>query len=371
MNASAPPVVIGRDKLVEFCRDIMTAAGIAGDEARRIVERLVGANLTGHDSHGIGRVPRYVQMLEQGLVLAGRSVTVVRQSEAHLLLDGNGGFGQVIGEEAVIRGCDHAAVHGASVVGLSNTGHLGRIGDWAELAAERGYISIHMVSVRGRSLVAPFGGIDRRLSTAPFCVGVPQSGAPPLILDFATSMVSEGKALVAASGGPPLPSGALVSAAGLPSNDPVDLYGATLADRVPNASMGGGALAAFGAHKGAGLSFMIEILAGALTGTGVNRTLNDETEKPFRNSMLSIYLDPDRFAGREFVESQARDFAAYLHSSRAAAGHEGVLVPGEIENRKRADRLAIGIPLPRITWEALAALGKEKGVAVPELVENR
>ena len=355
-------VIINHADLTQLSTDILVAANVSRNEAERVAARLVGADLTDHSSHGVGRLPRYVQMLEQGLVFAGRTISIVTQSEAHLVLDGNAGFGQAIGEDAVRAGCAHAARHGVAVVGLRNSGHLGRIGDWAEMAAEAGYVSIHMVSVRGRSLVAPYGGIDRRLATSPFAAGVPITGSAPLVLDFATSAVSEGKALMAAKGGTPLPPGSLISPEGLPSHDPSDLYGSTVNEPVPNASIGSGALAAFGGHKGSGLSFMIEILAGALTGTGVNRTHFDGEEKPFRNGMLSIYLDPDRFAGRDYLESEARNWAVYLRSARPAVGHDAVLIPGEQETRHRANRIKNGVPLTGQAWQGLVRLAEGLGL---------
>jgi len=355
-------ILIPADVLAAFGGHILAAAGCSDDEGRRIADRLVAANLTGHDSHGISRIPRYVQHMGIGLVFPGRSVTTVRDDGNTLVLDGDSGFGQIVGEAAVALGCERAHAHGTAVVTLRNSGHLGRIGDWAEDAAARGLISIHMVSVRGRSLAAPFGGIDRRLATSPFCAGVPLSDDDPLVLDFATSRIAEGKALVGAVTGAARPAGSFVDAEGRPSADPADLYGATTSDPVPNASAGRGALAAFGDHKGSGLSIMIEVLAGALSGAGVSMTLADRMEAPFRNAMLSIYLDPDRFAGRAYVESEVRAWIAYVKSARPAAGHDDVLVPGEKERRLRAKRLRDGVPLADGIWRRLVDVAAQSGV---------
>lgn len=360
-------VRVAADDLATFGGRVLAAAGCSEDEGHRVAERLVGANLTGHESHGISRVPRYAKMIDQGLVFVGRSATVVRDDGHSLLLDGDSGFGQVIGEEAVAIGCERAATHGTAIVALRNSGHLGRVGDWAEQAAAQGLVSIHVVAVRGRSLVAPFGAIDRRLATSPFCAGAPLIGDDPLVLDFATSKIAEGKALMGAVGGLPMPPGSFVDAEGRPSTDPVDLYGETISDRVPNASMGPGALAAFGDHKGSGLSIMIEVLAGALSGSGVSRTLEDATEAPFRNSMLSIYLDPDRFIGRTAFDAQVKAWIAYLKSARPAPGHDEVLVPGEKERLLRTERLRDGVPLAAGVWERLCDTATELGVTeVPE-----
>ena len=186
-----------------------------------------------------------------------------------------------------------------------------------------------------------------------------------MIHDFATSTVAEGKALVAAQGGKPLPPGALVSGDGRLTDDPAELYGPTLGSAVPDASAGPGALTAFGGHKGSGLSILVEMLAGGLSGTGVNRTFLDREEVPFRNSMLSIYIDPERFAGRDFLAAQAEAFGAYIRSARPAQGHDAVLLPGEIEMRTLQQRRANGVPLPRGVWTKLAALASRLGVAEP------
>lgn len=361
-EASTATVLVPSADLAAYGARLLAAAGCSEAEARRVADRLVIANLTGHDSHGVARLPRYVAMIGEGKVVPDRTVRVVTDGGAFALLDAGYGFGQTVGEQAVEIGCARAMEHGVAVIGLANAGHLGRIGDWAELAAAAGLVSIHFVNVRGRSIVAPFGTADRRMATSPYCVGVPLTDAPPLILDFATSMVAEGKAMVAAAGGPPLPLGALVSADGQPSNDPADLYGPSVNDAAPDPSLGPGALAVFGGHKGSGMNFMIELLAGALTGSGVNRTLKDREVGPFANGMLSIYIDAERFAGRAAFEGQVRDYAAYVRSARPAPGFGEVMLPGDKERRLRAERERLGISLAPGTWQGLVELGRKLGV---------
>ncbi|MEZ5863673.1 MAG: malate/lactate/ureidoglycolate dehydrogenase [Geminicoccaceae bacterium] len=362
MTPSEQPLLIPAAGVADFGARLLAAGGCAADEARRVADRLIMANLTGHDSHGVARIPRYVGMIETGLVVPGQHVTVVNDGGSFVLLEGNAGFGQTLGEEAVAIGCERARDAGVAVVGLRNSGHLGRIGDWAEEAAAAGFISIHLVNARGRSIVAPFGTPDRRMSTSPFCIGVPWTNQPPLILDFATSTVAEGKVMVAAAGGPKLPEGALVSAEGLPTTDPAALYGPSVDSAAPDPALGDGAITVFGGHKGSGLNFMIEMLAGALTGGGVNRTLKEEDVKPFANGMLSIYLDPERFAGRAAFEAQVRDYAAYVRSARPAPGHKAVLLPGDKERGLKAERERDGLPLAAGTWRGLVELGERLGV---------
>ena len=203
-------MLIQADILSGFVRDIFLAAGCSDGESRRIADNLVDANLTGHDSHGVVRTARYLTWLKEGKLLPDRDISVVSDSGSLLILDGNFGYGQTVGPLAVQRGIDRAADLGVSIVALRHAGHLGRIGAFAEMAAEAGQVSVHFVNVAGSILVAPFGGTERRMSTAPVAIGVPVPGGQPVILDFATSLVAEGKILVAALGGKPLPGDALI-----------------------------------------------------------------------------------------------------------------------------------------------------------------
>ena len=181
-----------------------------------------------------------------------------------------------------------AASAGVAIIAVRNSGHIGRVGDWAEMAAEAGFVSVHFVNVAGSQLVAPFGGVDRRISTAPFTVGFPIDGGEPIILDFATSMVAEGKIMVAASGGKPLPPGVLIDHDGSLSNDPATLYGHGQDANLRGPRAGTGAIRAMGEHKGSGLALVCELLAGALTNSGCCGPDN----RPTANGMLSFYIDP-------------------------------------------------------------------------------
>jgi uncharacterized oxidoreductase len=218
-------VRIQAEAMQDLTAEIFVAAGCSAEESARIGRRLVMANLTGHDSHGVIRIPRYVQWMRDGTLVPGRTIAIVTESDSFAVVDGRHGFGQSVGTQAVELGIAKAKANGVAIVALRNAGHLGRIGDWAEMAVEAGLISIHFVNVAGSLLVAPFGGTERRMSTNPVCIGVPLSDRPPLILDFATALVAEGKVLVAASGGKALPAGALIGPDGVPSADPKTLYG--------------------------------------------------------------------------------------------------------------------------------------------------
>ncbi|MBE7203273.1 MAG: Ldh family oxidoreductase, partial [Parafilimonas terrae] len=276
---------ISADRLSDYVRDIFIREGCPEAEAERIGRFLVAANLTGHDSHGVVRVTRYVEWLRTGEVEAGRTPQIVTDAPSFALLDAQYGFGQTAGPFATDLGIAKAQESGVAIVALRHAGHLGRIGEWAERAAAAGLVSVHFVNVAGSLLVAPFGSVERRFSTAPFAAGFPVPGAEPIILDFATSAVAEGKVLVASRGGKPLPEGALIEPDGRLSADPATLFGPLDGVERDN-QRGAGAIRAFGEHKGSGLALMCELLAGALTGSG--------TAGPGRrricNGMLSIYV---------------------------------------------------------------------------------
>src|SRR5262245_23065915 len=194
-------VTIKAGPLAELVGAIFAKAGSSPAEAERIGKYLVSANLTGHDSHGVARVPRYLAWKRDGVVHADRQVMILTQTPVLAVVDGLNGFGQTVAPQAVAIGIDKCRGMGLSMVALRNAGHIGRVGDWAEMAAEAGLVSVHFVNASGSVLVAPFGGTERRLSTAPFCVGIPRRGEPPVVLDFATSIVAEGKVMVASQGG--------------------------------------------------------------------------------------------------------------------------------------------------------------------------
>ena len=350
--------------LQDYIGRIFEAAGCAPAEAERTTRHLLSANLTGHDSHGIIRVPRYVQWLQEGLVFAGRSITVVMESATHAVVDGNQGLGQTVAEQAVDLGIAKARAAGLSVIALRNAGHVGRIGGWAERAVEAGLVSIHFVNVGKGEIVAPYGGVQRRFGTNPICIGVPQPDAPPLLLDLATSIVAEGKVLVASNGGKPIPADALVTADGRPSGDPADFYGPLEGTRIRDPGNGNGALRAFGDHKGSGIAFMCEILAGCFCGSPTAGPLPDAKRGGIVNGMLSIYLDPNHFGATHFAET-ARDFAEYVRETNPIKPGAEVLTPGQPESRTRETRLHNGVPLQAETWASIQATGSSLGLPAP------
>jgi uncharacterized oxidoreductase len=361
--ADLPTHTIPVPVLLDFIAAIFVRIGCDAAEAERIARYLVNANLTGHDSHGVIRAPRYVEDVRSGRTIPGLSVTVVSESPTHAVLEGNNGFGQTVAPQAVDIGIAKAKKAGMAIVTLRHAAHIGRIGEWGEQAAEAGLVAIHFVNVENSLLVAPFGGKQRRYATNPVCIAIPPlAGRPMLLMDMATSVVAEGKVMVAANGGKPVPEGALIGTDGRLSSDPSTLYGPKVPGQPFSARNGQGAIRTMGEHKGSALSFMCEILGGLFTGGG---TAGPETGSArVCNGMLSIYLDPAHFGVHDLVE-KAMEYADYVKTSPTAEGVEEVLVPGEPEARNRAIREANGIPLQVDTWEHLCKIARELGVSIP------
>ncbi len=351
-------VTIKAKALEAFVADIFSAAGCSKEEGGRIGKYLVSANLSGHDSHGVVRVPRYASQKKNGTVVADVKVDVVIDTPVIAVIDGKYGFGQTVTPQAVRIGIDKAKKNGLSAVTLRNAGHIGRVGDWAEMAAAEGLVSVHFVNASGSVLVAPYGGVDRRFSTAPYCVGIPRPGQDPLILDFATSVVAEGKVLVASQGGKKVPDGALIGPDGKPSADPHLLYGDYTPTGPRDHSRGTGSIVAFGDHKGSGLAFMCEMLGGSFSGNGAT----DPKRGRFANGMLSFYLDPKVFDPAGFFPKDIAKYVAFVKGSRPAQPGGEILLPGEPEVRMRAKRLSEGVPLPDDTWAAIVETARSVGL---------
>lgn len=350
-------MLIAVEPLRRLVAEIFLHAGCPPDEAERVAHYLVKGNLTGHDSHGVIRVPRYVAWIEEGRLVPGRHVEVVLETPVIVVLEAGHGMGQTVGPEATRIGIAKARDQGLAAVALRNAGHLGRIGDFAEMAIEAGLVSIHFVNVYNSLLVAPFGGASRRLSTNPVAIGVPTGDDAPFVLDFATALVAEGKVLVAHQGGKPVPADALVDEEGRLTNDPRALYGDTHG-RYPDPTLGRGALRPFGEHKGSGLALACELLAGALTGSGVNTG----GQGTVHNGMLSIFLNPAHFGVADSFLEDVRRFIAWVKSARPVDPVEGVLIPGDKERRTEAERRAHGIPLSEDTWQAILATARRVGI---------
>lgn len=349
------------DQLHAYCTTVCRAMGSSDTEANLVADQLVLANLSGHDSHGIGMMPTYVDGVRGGRLKVNGHATIGRDSGSVLLVEGNRAFGQVAGYEATNFAIERARQTGVAVMGLRNSFHIGRIGHWGEQCARAGMVSIHFVNVAGHEpLVAPYGGAEPRFGTNPVCIAIPGTGdQPAALLDMATSVIAMGKARVAKLKGEEVPPGTLLDGEGRVTRDPSGMF------RRPRE----GALIAFGEHKGSGLAIMCELLGAALVG-GLTESPHWERDGSAINSMLEIVIDPDALSSRSGFASEAAAFLDYLRASGPREGFTEVLVPGEPELRARLAR-ATDVPVDDGTLAELRTAASKAGLdqaAIAELL---
>ncbi len=353
---------LSADDLTRRVRLLLQAAGSDEKVAQQVAANLVLANLSGHDSHGVGMAPRYVDAILEGRLNPKADAAVRVDAGALMGLDGQGGFGQWVGVQAMELAFARVRQFGCCVFTLAHAHHLGRIGHFAEMAAEHGWVSLHFVNVDARPVVAPAGGSDGRFGTNPICMGIPVGtpGSPDpsraFILDFATSRVAQGKMRVAHNEGRRVPEGYLIDAHGQPTTDPGVVV-------VPQADGRMGALKTFGEYKGFGLAVVAELLGGALSGGGTWHREADGRRAVF-NSMFCVVVDPVKLGTQDAFFAETRAFLDWLKQSPAAPGQPlGVQLPGEPERAARQERMAQGLRIDPATWQELVESAKKVNVA--------
>ncbi len=350
-------VSVQADALRAAVRAVCRAGGSDAREAGLVADNLVLANLSGHDSHGVGMLPQYWLAVHEKRLVVNQQARIAVDAGALVTVDGGMGYGQVIGHEAMEIAIERARQHGVCVLSLRNSHHIGRIGHWGEQCAAAGMISTHYVNVVNRSpLVAPFGGSDARFATNPYCCAIPgPHGSEPIVLDMATSTIAMGKVRVAMNKGETVAPGILIDAQGNPTVDPHVMF-----------NKPSGAIRAFGEHKGYGLALIAELLSGPLSGGGTGR--NNWDVGTITNNMLSIVFDPAKLGGAESWQDEAQAFIDWVKASPPAPDNTSgeVLVAGEPERRTRNTRDAGGIPIDRTTWGEILAAGARLGHAEAE-----
>jgi len=338
---------ISADTLRAQVARILEKAGSLPAEAAQVADNLVMANLSGHDSHGVGMVPRYVDAVLEGGLKPNTGIKLSLDGGAMLSIDAQQGYGQITGVQAMELAMARARQHGSCIMALSRSHHLGRIGHFAEMAVAQGLVSLHFVNVISRPVVAPFGGGDGRFGTNPCCIGIPMGEQPPFVLDFATSRVAQGKMRVAYNKGEQVPEGYLIDEHGRPSTDPGVVV------RPLNQGLLG-ALMTFGEYKGYGMAVACELLGGALTGGGTWHQEADD-RRAVLNSMLTILINPAALGSQQALAQEAQAFADWLRASPPAPGSPGVQLAGEPERAARARRAREGIWLDQATWDEIQA----------------
>jgi uncharacterized oxidoreductase len=349
---------ISADRLRSQGAAILVAAGSSPAEARQVAANLVMANLSGHDSHGVGMLPRYVDAVLEGGLSPNAEAKLLLDAGSVLSLDGQRGYGQVVGEQAMRLGMARAKEQGSCILSLAQAHHLGRIGHFAEMAVAEGLVSMHFVNVKSRPVVAPWGGADGRYGTNPCCIGVPLKDRPPFVLDFATSRVAQGKMRVAHNQGKTVEPGLLIDEQGQPTTDPGVVV-------VPQSGGLFGALMPFGEHKGFGLAVACELLGGALTGGGTWHQPTNSARAVI-NSMLTILINPDKLGTQAAFETEALAFIDWLKAGPVAPGHDAVLIAGEPERAARRQREVAGVEIDLGTWQELVDAGQKVGVRLEQ-----
>ena len=297
--------IISADTLRNTAFKLLQAAGANDEEATIVSRHSIAANLAGHDSHGIIQIPHYIAQIQRGDLVPGAPFKITQESATTTVVDGNWGFGYVVSERAMALTIDKARANNVAAATVFQQGHVGRLTDYPLMAAEAGMIGLMTAdSGRGPKGVVPFGGREKRLGTNPICMAMPSTLDGPLYIDMATSAVAGGKINVAVSRETDVPQGWLIDAAGRPTTDPKKLRE-------------GGAILPLGGtegYKGYGLSVMIEILSGLLTGLG----FGEEPTGRHNDGCFIAVFNVEAFRPLETFKQEVTDLAHYLKSSALA-----------------------------------------------------
>ena len=338
-------ILISAPDLREQVFALFCAADCPEPAARRVAESLVENNLVGHDSHGVMMAPPYVRRILDGHVNPRGEIRALRETASTALLDCGFNLGQVAARHGMELAMSKAAEHDLGMVVLRSCGHVGRLGEYVTMAAERGYVGLMICNGPSpRGIVAPYGGICRALGTNPIAWGIP-GGERPIVVDFATSVCAWGKIGVAMDKGDPVPEGRLIDRHGRPTRDPH-----VLAD--------GGAMLPFGGHKGYGLSMVVELLGGGLSGVGPTFLRQDGHDQ----CTVLMAVNVEAFGPLADFQEMVTGFSERIKATERAADCDEILVPGEPEWRSKAQRERTGIPLPEKTWERLRETAASVGM---------
>ena len=333
------------EELTAICLNVFGKLNIPAAEAEIVTRSMVDANRVGHDSHGVIHLAKYVRELETGLIQPNAPIETLHESASIAVLDGNWGFGPVIATRAVELAIEKAKQTDVSSVAVSQCNETGRLGEYACLAADAEMIGLLMANDHGGgTCVAPHGGVEGRLSTNPIACAVPIEGQDPIVLDMSTSVVASGKIRVKQHQDEALPHGWLIDREGESTTNADDFYGTPPAALLP---FGG-----IAAHKGFGLSVIVDILAGALTGAGCSQG----EDARVGNGLFVLVINVASFRGFPGFSAEIERFIAYLKSAKRAAGVEAIRMPGERGWEEQRKREQEGIPIDAETWEQIQAL---------------
>ena len=341
---------IAADRLEKMTAMLLQGAGATAQEAAIIAKHVIGANLAGHDSHGIIQILEYIARMKKNHIVPGAEFDILRETPATTVVDGHWGFGYVISERAMEITIEKALKNGVAATTVRRQSHVGRVADYTIMAAKQGLIGMMAAdSGRGPKRVAPFGGREPRLGTNPISIAMPSNLKGPFFIDMATSAAAAGKFKVAIARGLSIPEGWVIDKDGNATTD-------------PNALNEGGVILPLGGpegHKGYGLSAMIEIFSGILTGLG----FGVEPTGRHNDGVFMAAFKVDAFRDLETFKQEITDFANYLTATPKASGVDRIYYPGEVEYLRTQINLNEGINVEEKTWAKLEALAAEYGVS--------
>jgi len=340
--------LVDPDALTGFGAQVLTSLGLPDEDARLVSDSLATADLWGHPSHGMLRLPWYAARLRSGVMTPVTRPQVVSDIGAVSVLDGEDGVGQVVADLACRRAVERAGQHGIGVVAVRNSNHFGTAAYWTRRMAEAGCIGI--LTTNGSPAMAPWGGTAKSVGANPWSVAAPGGSNPPVVLDIANTGVARGKIYAAAQRGEPIPSTWALGPDGVPTTDPaVAVHGL---------------LAPMGGHKGYGISFMMDILSGVLTGSGYATDVAGPyvPDQRSRCGHLVLALRVDAVMPEHEFAARIDDLIATTKAVPLATDVDEIFYPGEIEARAEAVGRVTGVVLPEQTIADLRALGTSCGV---------
>lgn len=330
--------------LTEASRQVLLAAGAPDDIADQLARWLANSNLAGHPSHGFQRIPEYVGYVLDGRVKPAARPEVVSETDTTVLINGNLGFGHFAAELLTRVVAAKAKRSSVAIGGMTNVTHIGRLGEWGEIGADLGVISLLLMGWGGHDAVgAPFGGAERRLGTMPFTFSAPAAEDDSMLIDMATTASAEGKVRVYRDKGQPVPDNWLLDKDGVPTNNPADLYE-------------GGMMVPFGGHKGYAIAVMVSVLGANLVGSAVS-----PGEEPSGGFALAI--DPAAFGDPDDVRNGIRENLERIRNTRPAQGFAEVQIPGDFERMSRSNAAGKPLEIPDPTWDLYVGSAERVGVS--------
>ncbi|HWL57276.1 MAG TPA: Ldh family oxidoreductase [Paracoccus sp. (in: a-proteobacteria)] len=338
--------------LRDFARAMFLSAGLREDDAALVAGDLVKANLRGVDSHGVSRIPMYLERLRRGLVNPQPTVHVSKVAGAVAHVDGDNGMGFIASDVAMNAACDIAGEMGIGLAGVHRSTHFGMGACYALRAIERGYISL--IFTNSSPAIPMWGGRTTFLGASPIAAGIPGGKHPPYVMDMAMTVIARGKIRLAAMKGDPIPEGLALDVEGVPTTDAAKAFE--------------GVCLPFGGVKGSVLGTLMDLMSGVLTGAnfgGDVKSLYFDHSGPQNVGHLFFALRPDLFMSLTDFGARMDDFYGRIKELPRAAGVDEIMLPGEPEARREVERLRDGIPVTDNVIADLTAEGARVGIDFP------